>query len=317
MSLKRCVMTSVLLCGAVLAQGERILEPIAPQGRSADAQLDRYVGTKKPRFLNWYSDATYAVLSEPISFNFVYTSAVAARAIRFTPISGGSSLRVNLDAKNLSSNETGLTSLGRVFNVRFTVNASDFGVNAPNAQSYRVALVDAGGQEGEPIQTAINFRSKSDFQPDLATARARETLSSVVPVGYFQAQSGGSVFVPSVQNFQSYSRLWLEIRLPSNFNLGSNVNSFRTAVTTGVVTLADDVGQRYAVAWDDRAASDLPDSNGFRFALVMTPALSPSAKRLILVQAPIKAENVPAGLRLEDTVEPFRSGLTLTLPLLR
>jgi hypothetical protein len=31
----------------------------------------------------------------------------------------------------------------------------------------------------------------------------------------------------------------------------------------------------------------------------------------------VKAENVPPGLRLEDTVEPFRSGLTLNLPLQR
>ena len=125
------------------------------------------------------------------------------------------------------------------------------------------------------------------------------------------------MFVPSVQNFNSYSRLWFEIRLPPNFDLYWNTLSFSSAVRTGIVTLTDDVGQHYQVAWDDRAVTPLPDSNGFRFALIMTPKLLSNAKRLTLVQAPVKAENVPPGLRLEDTVEPFRSGLTLNLPLQR
>ena len=310
-------MALVLLCGAVLAQGERVLQPIAPQGRSADVRPEWYVGTNKPRFINWSAENTYTVLNEPIQFGFAYISASEVRAIRFTPITGGSSLRVNLNAANVSVGARASTNSNQVLGASFTVNASDFGVNAPNAQGYRVTLVDAEGREGEPIQIAINFRSNSDYRPDAATARASETLSTVVPIGYFQAQAGGSAFIPSVQNFQSYSRLWLEIRLPANFDLNLNVNSFRTAVNTGIVTLTDDVGQRYAVTRDDRAVSGLPDGNGFRFALVMTPALLPSAKRLILVQAPIKAENVPTGQRLEDTVEPFRSGLTLNLPLLR
>ena len=310
-------MGALLLCGAVLAQGERTLEPIAPQSRSSEVRPEWYVGTAKPRFLNWNSTSTYAVLNEPLMFRFTYSSPSVIRAIRFTPIAGGSSLRVNLNAANVSRNNRGIAGSDQVLDVSFTVNASDFAVSAPKEQLYRVALVDAQGLEGEPIQTVINFRSKSDFRIDPAVARASETLSSVVPIGYFQAQSGSSSFVSSVQNFQSYSRLWFEIRLPSSFDLSLNVNLFRTAVGMGVVTLSDDVGQRYAVAWDDRATSGLPDGNGFRFALVMTPKLSPSAKRLILVQAPIKAENLPPELRLEDILEPFRSGLTSILPLLR
>ena len=310
-------MAVMVLCGAVLAQGERVLEPISLQGPSDEVRPEWYVGTAKPRFLSWYSDRPYAVLNEPMMLRFTYASATAVQAIRFTPISGGSSLRVNFNNRNVASNERERTGSDRVFDVLITLNTSDFAVNAPNAQSYRVALIDAAGQEGESIQTAINFRSRSDFKPDSATLRARETLGSIVPIGYFQAQAGGSVFIPSVQNFQSYSRLWLEVRLPSNFDLNLNVGLFRTAAITGVISLSDDAGQRYAVTWDDRAVSTLPDGNGFRFAVVMTPALSPSAKRLILVQAPIKPENLLPGFKPEDINEPFRSGLTLTLPLLR
>ena len=304
-----------LLCGAVLAQGERTLEPIAPQGRSDALRSDWYVGTAKPRFINWYVDATYAVLNEPISFGFTFISTIEVRAIRFTPLSGGSSLRVNLNARNVVLNARKLTNLGQSFEGRITLNASDFAVKAGGAEDYRVALLDAGGKEGESFQTTINFRSKSDFQPDPAVARANEPLSSIVPIGFFQALSGGSVFVPNVQNFQSYSRLWLEVRLPSDLDLALNTTLFRLAVNA--VSLRDDAGQRYVVEWDDRAVSKLPDGNGFRFALVMTPKLSSTAKRLALVQGPIKAENLPAGLRLDNLREPFRSGLTFDLPLLR
>ncbi len=315
MTFRRRLLAVMLLCGAVLAQGERTLEPMKPQDRSDALRPDWYVGTAKPRFLNWYVDATYAVLNEPISFGFTFVSTTEVRAVRFTPLSGGSSLRVNLSARNVVLNARKLTNLGQSFEGRITLNASDFAVKAGGAENYRVALLDAGGKEGESFQIAINFRSKSDFQPDPAVARANEPLSGIVPIGFFQALSGGSVFVPNVQNFQSYSRLWLEVRLPSDLDLALNTTLFRLAVNA--VSLRDDAGQRYVVEWDDRAVSKLPDGNGFRFALVMTPKLSSTAKRLALVQGSIKAENLPAGLRLDDLREPFRSGLTFDLPLLR
>ena len=309
-------MGALLLCGAVLAQGERILEPLGSANVSSDVRPEWYVGTSKPRFVSWYTSNTYAVLNEPVLFQFTYFGGSTVKAIRFTPIAGGSSLRINVDGKRVVQSQTSNSYLGAINFVPFVVNASDFGVNA-GSKTYRVALVDADGREGEPIEMTLNFRSRTDYRPDPASARAGETLSGVVPIGYFQAQAGGSVFIPSVQNFQSYSRLWLEIRLPSNFDLNLNIGLFRTAASTGVVSLSDDAGQRYAVTWDDRAVSSLPDGNGFRFAVVMTPALSPSAKRLILVQAPIKPENLLPGFTPENINEPFRSGLTLNLPLLR
>jgi hypothetical protein len=309
-------MVGLALLGVAFAQGERLLEPMEPVNPSSTVRSEWYAGTEKLRFVSWFTQNTYAVLNEPVTFQFTYFGNSAVKAIRFTTSAGGSGLRVNFDAKNIVLGVSGSSHLGTLTSVRFTVNASDFGVNA-GAKSYRVALLDAAGREGEPIELTLNFRSRTDYRTDPTLLRVQETLTDVVPIGYFQAQQGGSVFVPSVQNFNSYSRLWFEIRLPPNFDLYWNTISFTTAVRTGIVTLSDDAGTRYEVAWDDRALTPLPDSNGFRFALIMTPKLSANAKRLILVQAPVKAENVPSGLRLEDTVEPFRSGLTLNLPLQR
>jgi hypothetical protein len=302
------------LCLA-LAQGERVLEPMEQIPPSTDVRPEWYVGTGKLRFLSWVAPSTYAVLNEPVAFQFVFVGNTA-RAIRFAPLNGGSSVRVNFDSENVAVSLRGASYLGQLTDLRFTLNASDFGVNS-GAQSYRVVLIDSSGREGEPLQMTLNFRPRTDFRVDPALERARETLSSVVPIGYFQAQQGGSLFVPSVQNFNSYSRLWFEMRLPPTLDVSSNLVSFSTAIRTGVVSLTDDGGQRYVVEWDERAVTPLPDSNGFRFALTLTPKLSSTARNLFLVQAPLRAENVPPGARLEDTVEPFRSGVRLTLPLQR
>jgi hypothetical protein len=298
-----------------LAQGERRLEPINPSQQAQPIpQGAWYVGSNKPRFTSWFTSNSYVLLNGTVPLNFSYTAPSPARSVRFTPTSGGSILRVDLNDANVRTQPAGPSPFGQMFGVQLVLNASDFGVNG-GAQSYRMVLVDAGGNEGEPVQIALNFRSRNDFRLDPSIARAEEVLSSIVPIGYFQAQLGGSVFVPSVQNYQTYSRLWFELRLPPTIYF--DPNTARQAVGTGAVELSDDAGQRYTVEWDNQALSGLPEANSLRFALLLTPRLTETARTLILVQKPLKPENVAPGVPFDTLVEPFKSGLRLTLPLQR
>ncbi len=317
--LKRASVVVLVGFGLALAAGDRIIEPFQPTSSSPVLNANfEYFGSGKLRFLQ-ANLPTYAVLGEAgMRVNFIYLSPNGlTKGLRMTPVLGGSSIVIDLSKLEVRPQHQFTDSTPAYF-LNFVLNAADFGPNPGENVAYRAALIGQDGQEGEPIVTALNFRSIRDFQeaPSIKQARERasEALEDVVAIGFYQALGESSLSIYSIEGFKTYSRARVSLRLPPNYNLGSNMQLIQEALEAGKVIGSDDTGQSYKISLgnDTRPVAGI---NALEFSLIMTPRLSLSAKRGTIRVAPIP-DRIINGVKYAVD-EPFRSGFTLNLEVKR
>jgi hypothetical protein len=317
--LKRASVVVIVGFGLALAAGDRIIEPFQPTLTSPVINPDfEYFGSGKLRFLQ-LDLPMYAVIGDGgMRVNLAYISSNgSAKGIRMTPVSGGSSVLIDL-SKQLANAQQRFPAATPTYFTQFFLHAADFGPNSGESVAYRAVLVGQDGQEGEPIMTGLNFRSIRDYQEDpqvkQARDRASEALQDVVAIGFYQALGESSLSVFSIESFKTYSRARVALRLPPNYNLGWNMQLIQEALEAGKVTGRDDTGQTYKISFgnDARPVSGI---NALEFSLVMTPRLSANAKRGTITIAPIP-DRIINGVKYAVD-EPFRSGFTLNLEIKR
>ncbi len=317
--LKRASVVVLVGFGMALAAGDRLIEPIQPSTINplSNPALE-YFGSGKIRFLQIYTP-TYAVLGETgMRLSFTYLSPNGpAKKIRLTPVLSGSSIVVDL-SKIETRSQTRFPDATPAYDVDLILNAADFGPNPGENVAYRAVLVGQDGQEGEPIVLGINFRSIRDYQEDprvkQARERASEALEDVVAIGFYQALGDSSLSIYSIESFKTYSRARVALRLPKGYDLGWNLRVIQEALEAGKVTGSDDTGQAYKVSMGNDARP-VAGINALEFSLIMTPRLSPNAKRGMITVAPIP-DRIINGVKY-SVDEPFRSGFTLPLEVKR
>jgi hypothetical protein len=317
--LKRVSVIVLVGFGLALAAGDRLIEPFQPTLTSPVINPDfEYFGSGKIRFLR-FELPMYAVIGDGgMRVNLAYISPNgAAKGLRLTPVSGGSSVLIDL-SKQLANAQKRFSASTPTYYTDFFLNAADFGPNPGENVSYRAVLVGQDGQEGEPIVLGLNFRSVRDYQEDPRVKQTRdqasEALEDVVAIGFYQALGESSLSVYSIESFKTYSRARVALRLPANYNLDWNMQIIQEALETGKVTGSDDTGQAYKISLgnDTRKVAGI---NALEFNLIMTPRLSPNAKRGIIMVASIP-DRIINGVKVVLD-EPFRSGFTLNLEVKR
>ncbi len=317
--LKRASVIVLVGFGLALAAGDRIIEPFQPTLTSPNINPDfEYFGSGKIRFLR-FDLPTYAVLGDVgMNINLAYASPNGvAKALRLTPVSGGSSVLIDL-SNQLANAQQRFPASTPTYYSQFFLNAADFGPNPGENVAYRAVLVGQDGQEGEPIVLGLNFRSPRDYQEDprikQTRDRASEALKDVVAIGFYQAFGDSSLSVYSIESFKTYSRARVALRLPANYNLSWNMQIIQEALEESKVTGSDDTGQAYKVSFGNDARP-VAGVNALEFSLIMTPRLSAQAKRGTITVAPIP-DRVINGVNVVVD-EPFRSGFTLNLEVKR
>jgi hypothetical protein len=304
--------------GLASAAGDRLIEPIQPvrsESRTSSNDLYvQYVGSGKLRFLQ-VNLPTYAVLgAEGMLVRIEYLSPNGpAKGLRMTPVSGGSSVLIDLSKLNSNIGQQ-FPAATPSYSSNFFLNAADFGPNPNENVAYRTVLVGQDGQDGEPIVVALNFRSVNDFREDprlkLARDQAAEPLEDVLAIGFYQAFGDSSLSVYSIESYRTYSRVRVALRLPQNYDLGGNAQTIRQALEEGKVTGRDDTGQHYKVALGNDLRPSI-GANALEFSLIMTPRLSSDATRGVVEVAPFP-DRVINGVTYKFD-EPFRSGFSLPL----
>jgi hypothetical protein len=313
--LKRASVVVLVGFGLALAAGDRTIEPFQPTLTSPVVNPNfEYFGSGKLRFIQ-FDLPMYAVIGDGgMRINLAYISPNGiAKGIRLTPISGGSSVLIDLSQQNANAQQRFPTATPTYF-TQFFLHAADFGPNPGENVAYRAVLVGQDGQEGEPIVLGINFRSTRDYQEDPRVKQARdqasEALEDVVAIGFYQALGESSLSIYSIESFKTYSRARVALRLPKDYDLGWNMQVIQEALETGKVTGSDDTGQAYKISMGNDARP-VAGINALEFSLIMTPRLSPTAKRGMITVAPIP-DRIINGVKY-TTDEPFRSGFTLNL----
>jgi hypothetical protein len=320
---QRIATVGLMVAGVALAQGERVIAPLETF-QIPDIRERVYVGSRGLRFVtppNFYP-GDYTILGEATSLYLSYAGPQRARALRLTPVAGGSSLRIPLDANNapiepqdfeFANSPAALNE--PTFRASVVLNSADFGINPGRSASYRAVLIDESGREGEAVQVSLNFRAKADFVPNPRLARARETLREVIPVAaqqsFGQPSDGAGGAVYSIEVFETYSRVRTALRLGRNGDARYNQQFIPQAVNAGALTATDNTGQLYGFSVEGEEITINPQVNSLEIPLTMTPALRPTARTLILTFDPTKSP-MPGSL-----LEPFRSGLSLPLTLKR
>jgi hypothetical protein len=315
--MKRSVIIGLVLASVALAQGERVITPLESFD-IPDPRDQLYIGSKKLRFV--YSPSfypSYLVVGQPASIYFMYAG-TEAKALRLTPVTGGSSLRIPLTGNNVPVSpsdyefQNSPAALGEpTFRAGVVINSADFGVNAGGSISYRAELLDAAGKAGESVQISLNFRAKSDFVTSPRYARAKESLRQVVPIGVQQNLGDTSGAVYSIEVFETYSRVRTSLRFGRNADARYNQQFIPQALAGGALTASDDTGQQYVFSVENEEISVNSQLNSLEIPLTMTPALKANAKSLVLKFDPSKSPNADALL------EPFKSGLSVPLTLKR
>jgi hypothetical protein len=315
--MKRSIIIGMVLAGVALAQGERVIKPLE-SFEVPDPREQVYIGSKGLRFVSGPSFyPNYAVVGQALSAYFVYAG-MEAKALRLTPVTGGSSLRIPLIGNNLPilpndyEFQYSPAAFGEpTFRAGIALNSADFGLNPGQSVSYRAELLDASGKAGESVQMSLNFRAKSDFVTSPRFARAKESLRQVVPVGVEQKLGDASGAVYSIEVFETYSRVRTSLRLGRNADARYNQQFIPQAVTGGALTASDDTGQEYAFSVDGEEISVNSQLNSLEIPLTMIPALKANARTLILKFDPSKSPTA------DMLLEPFKSGLSVPLTLKR
>jgi hypothetical protein len=317
--LKRTSAVVLVGFGLALAAGDRLIEPIQPIPNRIFAESEfQYLSSGKLRFLQ-LELPTYAVLGDAgMKVNLTYISPNgAAKGLRMTPVSGGSSVLIDLSKQAVNAYQR-FPAATPTYYLQFFLNAADFGPNPSENVAYRAVLVGQDGQEGEPIVLGLNFRSTRDYQEDPRVKQTRdqasEALQDVVAIGFYQALGESSLSVFSIESFKTYSRARVALRLPKGYDLGWNMQLIQEALEAGKVTGRDDTGQAYKISLGNDARP-VAGINALEFSLVMTPRLSANAKRGTITVAPIPDRIINAVRYTTD--EPFRSGFTLNLEVKR
>ena len=317
---KRLAMAVVAAFGVAFAAGDRVIEPVPNPGEARLAAEGRaqYVGSGRMRFVQ-VGLPLYAVIGGgPMLVNAAYLSDNGpAKGLRLTPLSGGSSVLVNLERVTTTPPQLEVQATPQYY-LTFWLDPADFGPNPGEGVAYRAVLVDQNGQEGEPTVLALNFRSIRDFRDDprvvAARERAKEPLEDVVAVGFYQALGESSLSVYSIESFRSYSRVRVAMRFPSGYSLDWNVRWIQRSLEEGRVTARDDTGQRYRIGFGADARF-VRDANALEFSLLMTPRLTPGARRGFFKIGPIPDRTENGYVVAVD--EPFRSGIELPIEVKR